>query len=59
MLAYIDEAHVHQDADLGYGWTKTGHRLYVASSSPGLGAKVSFYGIYLYSESQVRIWPYE
>ena len=58
VLAYIDEANVHQDADVGYGWSTRGCRLYVASSSPGLKAKVSFYGIYLYSESQVRIWPY-
>jgi hypothetical protein len=58
VLAYIDEAHVHQDADLGHGWSPRGRRLYVASSSPGLSAKVSFYGIYLYSEGQTRIWPY-
>src|SRR4051794_41869106 len=30
----------------------------VASSSSGLSAKVSFYGLYLYNEGQVRIWPY-
>jgi transposase len=58
VLAYIDEGHVHQDADMGYGWSPRGQRLYVASSSPGLKAKVSFYGIYLYSESETRIWPY-
>jgi transposase len=58
VLVYIDEAHVHQDADMGYGWSPRGRRLYVASSSPGLHAKVSFYGVYLYSESQVRIWEY-
>jgi transposase len=58
VLAYIDEAHIHQDADMGYGWSLRGHRLYVASSSPGLHAKVSFYGVYLYSESQVRVWEY-
>ena len=58
VLAYIDEGHVHQDADMGYGWSPRGQRLHVASSSPGLHAKVSFYGIYLYSESQVHIWPY-
>jgi hypothetical protein len=27
-------------------------------SSPGLAAKVSFYGLYLNNEGQVRIWPY-
>jgi transposase len=58
VLAYIDEAHVHQDADMGYGWSPRGDRLYVASSSPGLKAKVSFYGIYLYSESKALIWDY-
>jgi transposase len=59
VLAYIDEAHVHQDADMGFGWSTCGERLYVASSSPGLKAKVTFFGIYLYSEPTVRIWPYE
>jgi transposase len=57
-LVYLDEAHIHQDVDLGYGWGERGKRFYVASSSPGLSAKVSFYGLYLYNEAQVRIWPY-
>jgi transposase len=57
-LVYLDEAHIHQDADLGSGWAPRGERLHVASSSPGLSAKVSFYGLYLYNEGQVRIWPY-
>lgn len=59
LLVYLDEAHVHQDVDLGYGWSIQGERLWVTSSSPGLSAKVSFYGLYLYNEGQVRIWPYE
>ena len=46
LLVYLDEAHLHQDADLGYGWAERGPRLWVASSSPGLSAKVSFYGLY-------------
>ncbi len=58
LLVYLDEAHIHQDADLGYGWAERGQRLWVASSSPGLSAKVSFYGLYLYNEAQVRLWPY-
>ena len=57
-LVYLDEAHIHQDVDLGYGWGERGKRFYVTSSSPGLKAKVSFYGLYLYNEGQVRIWPY-
>ena len=58
LLVYIDEAHIHQDADLGYGWTERGERAWVNSTSPGLSAKVSFYGLYLYNEAQVRILPH-
>jgi transposase len=58
LLVYVDEAHLHQDADLGYGWAERGRRLWVASRSPGLSARVSFYGLYLYNEGQVRLWPY-
>jgi len=57
-LVYLDEAHIHKDVDLGYGWGERSRRFFVASSSPGLSAKVSFYGLYLYNEGQVRIWPY-
>ena len=58
LLVYLDEAHIHQDTDLGHGWCARGERLWVASSSPGLSAKVSFYGLYLYNEGEVRLWPY-
>ena len=58
-LVYLDEAHIHQDVDLGYGWGERGQRFQVASSSPGLTAKVSFHGLYLDNEGQVRIWPYD
>lgn len=57
-LVYLDEAHLHQDADLGYGWSERGQRFWVCSTSPGLAAKRSFYGLYLYNEGQVRMWPY-
>jgi transposase len=58
LVVYVDEAHIHQDADLGYGWAERGQRLWVASSSPGLSTRVSFYGLYFYNEGQVRLWPY-
>ena len=57
-LVYLDEAHIHQDVDLGHGWGERGKRFHLASTSPGLAAKVSFYGLYLYNEGQVRLWPY-
>jgi transposase len=58
LLVYLDEAPIHQDADLGSGWAQRGERFWVASSSPGLSARVSFYGLYLYTEGQVRLWSY-
>jgi len=58
LLVYVDEAHIHQDADLGYGWAQRGRRLWVASHSPGLSARVSFYGLCLSNEGQVRLSPY-
>jgi transposase len=58
LVVYLDEAHIHQDCDLGYGWAERGERFFVASSSPGLSARVSFYGLYLYNEGQVRLWPF-
>lgn len=59
LLIYIDEAHIHQDTSLGYGWALKGERFWVSSSSPGLSEKVSFYGAYLYNLGQVRIFDYE
>ena len=58
LVVSVDEAHLHQDADLGYGWAERGERFWVASSAPGLSARVSFYGLYLYNEGQVRLWPF-
>jgi transposase len=57
-LVYWDEAHLHQEADLGYGWAPRGQRFWVTSPSPGLSATLSFYGLYLYNEGVVRLWPY-
>src|SRR4051812_14607491 len=45
LLVYLDEAHIHQDADLGSGWSERGRRLWIASNSPRLSDKLSFYGL--------------
>ena len=58
LLVYLDEAHIHQDAGLGYGWADRGRRLWAASHSPRLADRLSFYGLYLYNEGEVRLWPY-
>jgi len=58
LIVYVDEAHIHQEADLGYGWAPVGERLWVGSHTPGLSAKVSFYGLYFYNHGQVAIWDF-
>ena len=57
LLVFIDEAHIHLDTNEGYGWSIAGERAWISSSSPGR-AKVSFYGLYLYTLGETRIWPY-
>jgi hypothetical protein len=58
LLVYLAEAPIHQNTGLGRGWSERSRRLWMASHSPGLSAKISFYGLYLYNEGQVRLWPY-
>ena len=58
-LVYIDEAHMHWDTELGYGWALRNQRLYSISTSPGLSAKRSFYGIYYYNAGQVEILDFD
>jgi transposase len=57
-LIFIDEAHVHQDADLGHTWARRGQRFYISSTSPGL-ARVTFFGAYVYNDRRFVIWPAE
>lgn len=57
-LVFIDEAHIHQDADLGRTWSRRGERYYVATTSPGL-ARVSFFGAFVYNDAKVAIFPAE
>lgn len=54
---YIDEAHIQLDTDEGYGWSTLGKRAWVSSNSVGR-RKVSFFGVYLYNQGQMRIYPY-
>jgi len=58
LLVYIDEAHIHQDVAPGYGWSPRGEPAWVCSTSPGLAARRTFYGLSLYNEGQVRLWSY-
>lgn len=52
LLVFVDEAHIHLDADTGYGWAPRGQRLYVNSNSPALSQKRTCFGMYLYGATQ-------
>src|SRR4051812_32269456 len=49
LVVFLDEAHIHQDADLGYGWAERGQRLWISSNTPGPSAPVPFYWFYFYN----------
>lgn len=55
-IIYIDEAHFHQDLDLGYSWSVKGQPQWVKSNSPGLAAKVNYYGAYDFTKGQCFVW---
>ena len=56
ILVYLDEAHFHQDLDLGYSWSLKGQPQWVKSISPGLSAKINYYGAYDFSRGQCFLW---
>jgi transposase len=58
-LVSIDEAPFRQDTDEGSGGSIKGERFGVSSSSLGLGAKVSCYGVYFSHQGRVKLYPYD
>jgi|SRR5688572_9306018 len=55
-LIYLDEAHFHQDLDLGYTWALKGEPSWRKSSCPPLAARLNSYGAYDFSEGRCFIW---
>lgn len=55
-IIYIDESHFHQDLDLGYSWSVKGKPHWIKSSSPGLSAKVNWYGAYNFATGRCFLW---
>ena len=57
LLVFCDEAHLHLDTDLGFGWAPRGQRLYVNSYSPPLHRKLTCFGFYALGATEpVRLW---
>jgi transposase len=55
-IVYVDEAHLHQDMDLGYTWAPVGQPAWRASTSPSLAARINWYGAYDFAEGRAFIW---
>ena len=59
MIIYLDEAHIHQDMDDGYSWSPVGEPTWVRSTSPGLSARINWYGAYNFSTGRCFLWQGE
>ena len=58
LLILCDEAHLHLDTDLGWGWARRGQRLYVNSDTPSLSRKLTCFGPYALGASEpVGLFP--
>lgn len=55
-IIYIDEAHLHQDMDIGYTWSRKGEPAWRPSTSPGRAKRINWYGAYDFTEGQTFIW---
>lgn len=52
-LVFCDEAHLHLDTDLRWGWARRGQGLYVHSDSPSLSRKRSCFGTWLWVRQEL------
>lgn len=55
-IIYVDEAHLHQDLELSYGWFPIGKPAWRVSTSPPLSARINWYGAYDFAEGKCFIW---
>ncbi len=58
-LIYIDEAHFHQDLDVGYRWSVVGAADWVYSSCPSRQNRLNWYGAYDFTHGQCLLWQQE
>ena len=49
-IIYLDEVHLHQDMEVGYTWSPVGKSNWVPSASPGLAARLNWFGAYNFTD---------
>jgi transposase len=55
-ILYVDEVHLHQDLEVGYTWFPVGEANWVPSSSPGLSARLNYFGAYNFTDGACFLW---
>ena len=56
VVIYLDEVHLHQDMEVGYTWSPVGETAWVPSSSPGLSARLNYFGAYNFTDGACFVW---
>ncbi len=56
VLIYVDEVHLHQDMEVGYTWSPVGESSWIPSSSPGLSARLNYFGAYNFTDGTCFVW---
>lgn len=56
VLIYVDEVHLHQDMEVGYTWSPVGEANWIPSSSPGLSARLNYFGAYNFTDGACFVW---
>jgi len=55
-IIYLDEVHLHQDMEVGYTWSPVGEANWVPSASPGLSARLNYFGAYNFTDGACFVW---
>lgn len=55
-IIYLDEVHLHQDMEVGFTWSPIGEANWVPSASPGLSARLNYFGAYNFTDGTCFVW---
>ncbi len=56
IVIYVDEVHLHQDMEVGYTWSPVGASNWIPSASPGLSARLNWFGAYNFTDGACYVW---
>lgn len=56
IIIYVDEVHLHQDMEVGYTWSPVGEANWIPSASPGLSARLNWFGAFNFTDGRCFLW---